>query len=137
MHVCACAHVSVFTVRPEISRALRILHTHSPTPHYSPSPNLALKIRKEKHLSSVLATVPCRENSIQTNHPDWAGFLNHLSCTRASFFNLSGVMVPVTQLFFKHQIRGYFSSLLRIPRLTLAGIKGIFSLQRQLLSKEE
>lgn len=39
-------------------------------------------------------------------------FLNHRSCSWASYSNLSGVMVPGTQLFFQPQIRCHFSSLL-------------------------
>lgn len=68
------------------------------------------------------------QRELYPDQPSTSGwFLNHRSCSWASFFNLSGVMVPVTQLYFpQHWIRGYFSSLLSIPRLILAGIKGVF-----------
>lgn len=53
-----------------------------------------------------------------------ARFFNHRSCSRASFFNLLGVMVPVTQRFFfpKSDQRLFFFA----PLNSEAGIKGLF-----------
>lgn len=70
MSVCAGVFICVYSPTWDIPSSAAPPSKQSYTSLLSQCTNLAMKIREEKHLLSVSATVTHRENFIQTNPAD-------------------------------------------------------------------